>query len=96
MEESDSGYFYCLASNEFGDDRCWIYLEVTSDPAAVTGEGEESSKTDNQEPAQEAGEETTTTNSPILNSNQAPLVRINGNIQRQTYEYLEIIKKIGK
>lgn len=32
LKESDGGYYYCLANNEYGTDRCWVYLDIRPRP----------------------------------------------------------------
>lgn len=86
MKSSDSGYYFCIAKNEYGNDRCWIYLDIR--PISNDRRIEDEIEEENRLP--EASVTTTTTTASEQNNGGSLYVRINGSVERTSNDFLEV------
>lgn len=88
LEESDSGYYYCIAVNEYGTDRCFINLDIK--PRSVKPAVNVVVETPQDK------NETKTTRNEIVSKELQPTVRINATESRQSENLFELFLYEGK
>lgn len=93
LKPEDSGYYYCIASNQFGGDRCFIYLDVKA--ASLSQPTQTPQEPQSNDDMIVTDQPSTNTIMP-KNANGFPNVLINGSESRISPDFLEVNVIEGK
>lgn len=101
MQPENSGYYYCVARNAYGDDRCWVYLDIRPANSGSSVSNNNAPQADIQyqpqqpQQSQQPQPQSSVTTSGNLTPSSSLTVKINGTLPRSLDDLLELAFPIG-